>query len=192
MTYVTIQGEVEIEDDSSVDERLRCTTTNMDSQEEEMSKLFQIKIQIKRTKVNALVDTDSQSNLIYEAVVKKLGLETYEHPHPHPLGWVKKGVEIQVTRICKVNFGINSKSIDVLEADVIPLDAFDVVFGSPYLYIKDAIFMRRENQYRWVKDGISYNIRAHQCKTQVTIVSSNQAKLIIQENNNQFCLLLLK
>ncbi|KAH9304699.1 hypothetical protein KI387_009103, partial [Taxus chinensis] len=88
-------GEVEIKDDSDVDERIGCTATNMDSQEEEMSRLFQIKIQIKRTKVNALVDTGSQSNLISEVVVKKLGLETYEHPHPYPLGWVKKGVEIQ-------------------------------------------------------------------------------------------------
>ncbi|KAH9302221.1 hypothetical protein KI387_013804, partial [Taxus chinensis] len=50
MTTLKIEGEVEIEDDSGVDERLGCTATNMDSQEEEMSRLFQIKIQIKRTK----------------------------------------------------------------------------------------------------------------------------------------------
>ncbi|KAH9297980.1 hypothetical protein KI387_029662, partial [Taxus chinensis] len=132
-----------------------------------MSRLFQIKIQIKRTKVNDLVDIGSQSNLIYEVVEKKLGLETYEHPHPYPLGWVKKGIEIQVTRRCKVNFGINSQYIDVFEVDVIPLDDFDVVFGSHYLYVRDAICMRRENQYKWVKHGINYNIREHQCKTRV-------------------------
>ena len=153
-----------------------------------MSRLFQIK----RTKVNALVDTGSQSNLIVEAVVKNLGLETYKHPHPYPLGRVKKGVEIQVSRICKVKFGINYQYIDVLEVDVIPLDAFDVVFRRPYLYIRDAIFMRREKWYRWVKDGISYNIRAFQHKPQVTMVSANQVKILIQENHNQFCLLLLK
>ncbi|KAH9297753.1 hypothetical protein KI387_029435, partial [Taxus chinensis] len=50
MTAVKTEWEVEIEDDSDVDERLGCTATNMDNQEEEMSRLFQIKIQIKRTK----------------------------------------------------------------------------------------------------------------------------------------------
>ncbi|KAH9308775.1 hypothetical protein KI387_036686, partial [Taxus chinensis] len=94
MTALKIEGEVEIKYESDVDENLGCMATNMDS-EEEMSRLSQIEIQIKRTKVNDLVDIGSQSNLISEAVVKKLGLETYEHPHPYPLGWVKKGVEIQ-------------------------------------------------------------------------------------------------
>ncbi|KAH9290743.1 hypothetical protein KI387_034860, partial [Taxus chinensis] len=50
MTTVKTEGEVEIKDDSDVDERLRCMATNMDNQEEEMSRLFQIKIPIKITK----------------------------------------------------------------------------------------------------------------------------------------------
>ncbi|KAH9326852.1 hypothetical protein KI387_007030 [Taxus chinensis] len=92
MTTVKIDGEVEIEDDSDVDERLGCMATNMNNQEqeEEISKLFQIEIQIKRTK-------------------------------------------------------------------------------SPYLYTRDAIFVRRENRYRWVKDGINYNIQEHQRKTKIAM-----------------------
>ncbi|KAH9324004.1 hypothetical protein KI387_044461, partial [Taxus chinensis] len=101
MKTIKTKGEVEIEDESDVDERLGCTATNMDNQEEEMSKLFQIK----RAKVNALVDTGSQSNLIFEVVVHNLGLDTYEHLHPYPLGWVKKGVQIQLTKRLRFNLG---------------------------------------------------------------------------------------
>ncbi|KAH9325335.1 hypothetical protein KI387_005513, partial [Taxus chinensis] len=52
MAIVKIEGEVEIEDDSDVDERLGCTATNMygATKEVDMSKLFQIIIQIKKTK----------------------------------------------------------------------------------------------------------------------------------------------
>ncbi|KAH9304816.1 hypothetical protein KI387_009220, partial [Taxus chinensis] len=50
---------------------------------------------IKKSKVNALADNGSQYNLISNVVVKNLGLESYEHSHPYPLGWVKNGVEIQ-------------------------------------------------------------------------------------------------
>ena len=40
--------------------------------------------------------------------------------------------------------------------DVVPLDVCGVVFGSPYVYKRDAIFMRRENQCRMIKDGKSW------------------------------------
>ncbi|KAH9293420.1 hypothetical protein KI387_041376, partial [Taxus chinensis] len=52
MATVKTKREVEIEDDSDVDERLGCMDTNMYRvvEEEDMSKIFQIKIQIKKTK----------------------------------------------------------------------------------------------------------------------------------------------
>jgi len=31
-----------------------------------------------------------------------------------------------------------------VEVDAVPLEVYDVVFGSPYMYIKDEIFTRRE------------------------------------------------
>jgi hypothetical protein len=38
--------------------------------------------------MDALFDSGSQSNLVVECLVFKLGLEVHENPHPHPLGWV--------------------------------------------------------------------------------------------------------
>jgi hypothetical protein len=32
-----------------------------------------------------------------------------------------------------------------VEVDVVPLDVCGVVFGSPYMYMRDAIFTKKEN-----------------------------------------------
>jgi hypothetical protein len=37
--------------------------------------------------------------------------------------------------------------IDEVGLDVVPLDVSGVVFGIPYMYVRDAIFIRRANQY---------------------------------------------
>jgi hypothetical protein len=54
-------------------------------EEKEMTKLFHIKIQVKETKIGALFDSVSQSNLIAMDLVNKLGLEVHDHPSPYCL-----------------------------------------------------------------------------------------------------------
>jgi hypothetical protein len=39
--------------------------------------LFQIKVEVKTVMVNALFDSDSQCNLVFETLLDELGLETY-------------------------------------------------------------------------------------------------------------------
>jgi hypothetical protein len=63
------------------------------------------------------------------------------------LGWVNKDVEIKVTKQCKIKFVVSVDFIDEVELDVVPLDVCGVVFGSSYMYMRDAIFMWRANQY---------------------------------------------
>jgi hypothetical protein len=53
-------------------------------EEKETTKLFHIKIQFKKTKVDALLDYGSQDNLIASYLVIKLGLEVHDHPSPYP------------------------------------------------------------------------------------------------------------
>jgi len=48
--------------------------------------LFHIRIITKQTKIDTLIDSGSQANLISEEVVKKLGLTTKPHKKPYPLG----------------------------------------------------------------------------------------------------------
>ena len=65
---------------------------------------------------------------------------------------------------------------DEVDVDAIPPDFFGVVFGSTYVYKRDVIFMRRENQYHLIKDGASFIINAHKSKLNISPVSANQAK----------------
>jgi len=52
-----------------------------------------------------------------------------------------------------------------------------VVFGSPYMYTRDAIFMRRSKQYHLIRDGKNLIINVDKGKSKKkSLVSSNQAK----------------
>jgi len=55
--------------------------------------------------------------------------------------------------------------------DVVPIDVCGIVFGSPYMYTRDAIVMTRENQYQLIKDENSFIINAHKGKPYVSLVS---------------------
>jgi hypothetical protein len=52
--------------------------------------------------------------------------------------------EIKVTKQCKIKFVVSVDFIDEVELDVVPLDVCGVVFGSPYMYMRDAIFMESQ------------------------------------------------
>jgi hypothetical protein len=89
-----------------VDEKIACTSVQKEvylislhhKEEKEMTKLFHIKIYVKKTKVDTLFYFSSQANLTVVDLVNKLGLEVHDHPSPYPLGWVNEDVEINVTK----------------------------------------------------------------------------------------------
>jgi len=54
-------------------------------------------------------------------------------------------VKFKVSKQCKFRFAINQTFVDEIVADVVPLEIYGVILGSPYLYVRDAIFERREN-----------------------------------------------
>jgi hypothetical protein len=73
-------------------------------EKKEMTKLFHIKIQVKKTKTDALFDSGSHANLIAADPVNKFGLEVHNHPSPYSLGWVNKDAKINVTNNVRLNF----------------------------------------------------------------------------------------
>jgi hypothetical protein len=112
-------------------------------------------------------------------LINELGLNVYDHPNPYPLGWVNKDVELKVSKQCNIKFSISADYIDEVEVDVVPFYACNVVFGSSYIYMIDAIFMRRENYYPLIKDGKSFIINAHIGKSKIYLVRDNQAMKLI-------------
>jgi hypothetical protein len=182
-----------------VDENIVCTSmqkeVNMSSlhhkEEKEMTKLFHINIQVKKTKKDVMFESGSRDNLIAVDLVIKIGLEVHNYPIPYPLGWVKKDVEKKVTKQCKIKFAISVDFIDEVELDVVSLDVCGLVFGRPYMYIRDAIFMWRAKKYQLIKDGKYYIINAHKCKSKSSLVSVNQTKKLIS-SSRKYVLLFLR
>jgi hypothetical protein len=76
------------------------SNSNNESHDDEikMNELFHIRVVSKHTKIDTLFDLGSQVNLIYEALVKNMGLETKPHPNPYPLGWVCDKAKLNVTK----------------------------------------------------------------------------------------------
>ena len=113
--------------------------------DKERNALFHIRVITKQTKIDTLIDSGSQANLISEEVVKKLGLTTKPHKKPYPLWWVCKDKILQVTKQCDLKFAITSKFINEVEFDVVLVDICGIVLGSPYLYDRKEIFYREHN-----------------------------------------------
>jgi hypothetical protein len=161
------------------------SNSNNESHDDEWKRneLFHIRVVSKHTNIDTLFDPGSQENLISEALVKKMGLETKPHPKPYPLGWVCDKEKLNVTKQCRVNFAIASKLIDEVDLDVVSLDICGIVLGSPYLYDRKDVFFRHENKYHLTMGGVEYIVRAHNMRVKTTLVSAGQMKRLINTNN---------
>ena len=142
-----------------------------DNDERKRNEIFHIRFISKHTKIDTLFDSGSQVNMISEAIVKKLGLETKPHKNPYPLGWVCDKTKLQVTKQCNLRFSIGSKFVDEVELDIVPLAICGIVLGSPYLYDINATFYRTKNKYRLTKDGIEYIVRAHKLNDNFSLIN---------------------
>jgi hypothetical protein len=98
------------------------------------SKLFHIRVIMRHTKVDILIDSGYQSNLISEELVKQLGLNTQIHHKPYTLKWINNNHQLHITKQCTLKFSISYKFVDEVTCDVVPLNECGMVLGIPYLY----------------------------------------------------------
>jgi hypothetical protein len=143
------------------------------------SEIFHIRAITNNVKVDTLVYSGSQANIISEEVVNNLGLETNPHPRPYPLGWICGDNNLQVTKQCKIKFAITSNYVDEVELDIVPLDICGIFLGSPYLFDRKAIFYREENKYCFKKDGKEYIFHAHRMKTNRSFAATGKLKRMV-------------
>ena len=90
--------------DSKASTSTSLHSADNDNDERKRNELFHIKVISKHTKIDTLFYSGSQVNLISEAIVKKLALQTKPHKKPYPLGWVCDETKLQVTKQCKLRF----------------------------------------------------------------------------------------
>ena len=53
---------------------------------EEQENIFYVRIQIRKSMVNSIVNLGSQNNIISEALVQKLGMQIDKNPEPYQMG----------------------------------------------------------------------------------------------------------
>jgi hypothetical protein len=138
---------------------------------------------MKHTKVDTLIDSGSQSNLISEEVVKQLGLNTQMHHKPYSLKWIRKNHKLHITKQCTLKFAISSKFLDEVTCDVVPLKECGMVLGSPYLYDHKPIFYREHNQYHLIKEGNEYVVHAHHLKENQSLQTMEQLRKATHATN---------
>jgi hypothetical protein len=94
----------QVERISNVDENIIYTSMQKEvnisilhhEEEKDMINLFHIKIQVKKTNIDALFHFGSHDNLIASDLVKNIGLKVFNHAIPYPLGWVNKDAKIKL------------------------------------------------------------------------------------------------
>jgi hypothetical protein len=117
------------------------------------SKLFHIRVIMRNTKIDRLINNGSQSNLISEELVKQLGLKTQTRHKPYTLKWISNHHQMHITKQCTIKFVISSKYVEEVTCDVVSLRECGMVLGSPYLYDRKEIFYRTKNRYQFTKGG---------------------------------------
>ena len=92
-----MKGKDIVGNDSNIGSSRDSTSKDHVSSKDKRNALFHIRVIMKQTKIDTLKDSGFQANLIWEEVVKQLGLTTKPHKKPYPLGWVCKDKILQVT-----------------------------------------------------------------------------------------------
>ena len=90
-------------------------------------KLFHTRCTVKGMKLELIIDSGSQENIIGHNVVQKLQLTSKKHLHPYTIRWIKEVDDIQVED-GKVPFSIG-KYFDEVYCDIVDMDACNLLFG---------------------------------------------------------------
>jgi hypothetical protein len=96
-----------------------------------------------------IIDGGSCNNLASSDMVDKLALTTEPHPCPYHIQWLNSSGKAKVTKLVQINFSIGS-ICDVVECDVVPMEACHILLGRPWQFDKDSMHHGRLNQYSFL------------------------------------------
>jgi hypothetical protein len=128
----------------------RVLSTQMETAEQNQRHiLFQTRCVVKERSCRVIIDGGSCNNLASSDLVEKLALTTKPHPHPYYIQWLNNSGKAKVTRLVRINFSIGSYK-DVVECDVVPMQACHILLGRPWQFDRDSMHHGRSNQYSFL------------------------------------------
>jgi hypothetical protein len=106
--------------------------------------LFQTKCVVKECSCRMIIDGDSCNNLASSDMVTKLAPSTNPHPHSYYIQWLNNSGKAKVNKLVRINFLIGSYH-DVVECDVVPMQACNILLGRRWQLDKDSMHHGRSN-----------------------------------------------
>jgi len=100
-----------------------------------------------------IIDSGSCANVVSLSMIEKISLQTSVHPHPYNIQWLNQSKGLQVNSRCLISFSIGKNYQDELWFDLIPIDAYHMLLGRPWLFDRKVINNGYLNAYSFTKDG---------------------------------------
>ncbi|XP_077252457.1 uncharacterized protein LOC143891831 [Tasmannia lanceolata] len=120
-----------------------------------------------------IIDSGCCENVIFEAAASKLKLELKEHPTPYKMSWLKRGMEVTVSKRCLVNLSIASIYFDKIWCNVIPMDCSHIILGRPWQFDKKTIHDGYRNTYSFDYGGKKITLAPIKESIQTTLVENS-------------------
>jgi hypothetical protein len=140
---------------------------------------------VKGTLLHFIIDSDSQKNLIFAEVVKRLDLPTIPQPQPNTIGWLRQGSDLRVSQQCQLSYDIKLFKDEVL-CDVAPLEVCDVFLGQPYLWKHHAVYESRPRSFIITLNRKLYRIPEAVPPSAISLISAKQCRKVISQTGMFF------
>ncbi|GJY28278.1 hypothetical protein Tco_0404045 [Tanacetum coccineum] len=111
-----------------------------------------------------VVDPGSCDNLIAEDAVEKLGLKTKNRHKHYKLQWLKKGIEVTVSKRVLVTFSLGTTYKDSVWCDKVPIDTYRLLLGRPWEYDRNKTHNGRANTYSFLFGGVKITLMPNNTK----------------------------
>ncbi|XP_020690236.1 uncharacterized protein LOC110105185 [Dendrobium catenatum] len=123
-----------------------------------------------------LIDNGCTENVVSRSLVQALQLKTTKNPQPYKISWVKKGVEISISDMCRVSFSIGKNYTCEVLCDVIDMDVCHMILGRPWQYDNGDVYDCRQNTYSFEWKGRKIRLLPH---VTVSVDTSNKNKAVL-------------
>ncbi|XP_020678937.1 uncharacterized protein LOC110097058 [Dendrobium catenatum] len=115
-------------------------------------------------------------------MVQALKLKTTKNSNPYKISWVKKGVEMTVTELCKVTFSIGKHYVSEVLCDVLDMDVCHIILGRPWQYDVGATYDCRANTYSFDWKGRRLRLVPHNYSSSIESPKKGNALFAVFAN----------